>query len=358
MSNIEQKLLFTIVIPCYNGEQFLPQSLHSIVNARVYEEGLMEKFEVIVIDDGSTDNSLKVARAFAKDWNKVIRKNFIRVIKKENGQYGSVINRGLKEANGLYFKVLDVDDTFNTSSFVKILYIALGFRNPVDVIFTDHTYERVGDNVQEEQSLKQNFVPATITKMKDVTFPRDLITMHSIIYRTKLLEKINYHQLEGVYYSDSQYSLIPMMAAKTIYYVHLPLYRYYIGHDEQSISMKTMLKNRQHQYDVMIQITKEIDFSKIETKNLVKFAARTIKTMIQWQIMLIANDNRIEQKHVAVNGVINEIKKLQPKHYKMILSGPLFWLIYVFKGHFIPFVVKTGIKIYSKFKKNVSSWWD
>ena len=358
MAKKSKQLLFTIIIPCFNGKKFLSQSLHSIANARIFEEDIMDKYEIIVIDDGSTDSSVKEATAIADEWNEVIRDDFIRVIKKPNGQYGSVINRGIKEANGLYFKVLDVDDTLNTSSFIKIIYIALSFKNPIDVIFTDHVYERVGDNIREEQSLSNDFVPAKVQNIEEVIFPHGLITMHSIIYRTKLLRDIKYHQLEGVYYSDSQYSLIPLLHAKMIYYVHLPLYRYYIGHNEQSISMAAMLKNRQHQYDVMIQIAKDVDFEKIKVKKLLKFTIRTMRAMVQWQIMLIANDKRISKKHKTVMGIIHKIKRLQPQVYKKILSGPLFALIFLFRGHFIPFLMKIGIKIYSKFKKNVSSWWD
>ena len=189
--------LFTFLIPCYNGEIFINNSLHSLMNERLLNEGVMNMYEVILISDGSTDNSLNLAQKWANEWNKKVRKNFFKIIDKPNGQYGSVINKGLKIANGIYFKVLDVDDTFNVSSLIKLLYTAAGFRKQVDLIFTDHTYEKVGSNNQEILSLRDKFEPNKFLNIKNTSLPNDLITMHSIIYRTEVLKKINYKQIEG-----------------------------------------------------------------------------------------------------------------------------------------------------------------
>ena len=349
-----EKLIFSFIIPAYNGEKFLQQSIHSIANKRLFNEGLLDNYEIIIIDDGSKDDTSKVARVFARQWNSVVRNDFIKVIKKENGQYGSVINRGIKEAKGVYFKVLDVDDTFNTSTLIELIYIAKGLECRVDVFFTDHTYEKVGVDQKEIKSLRKYIDPNIITKIENIKFPKQLITMHSIIYKTELLRNIEYSQIEDVYYSDSQYSIVPLLSAKSVYYAELPLYRYYIGRGEQSISMKTMIKNRMHQYKVMIAILENVNFTKIDHFNLYKYSVITIRRMVQWQIMLISNDKTIKNKSKEVMKLMAKVKELNPKNHSKILRGWLFFFIKIFKAKMIATLVKHGLKIYSKFNKNIN----
>ena len=92
--------LLSIIIPSYNMEQLLPRCLDSLLAS-----GAGEAFEAIVVNDGSKDDTLKVALSF-RDANP----GCIRVIDKPNGNYGSTINAALPQAEGKYVKVLDADD--------------------------------------------------------------------------------------------------------------------------------------------------------------------------------------------------------------------------------------------------------
>lgn len=350
--------LFTFLVPCYNGEIFINNSFHSLMNERLFNEGLMNMYEVILISDGSTDNSVQLASKWADEWNKKVRKNFVRIIDKKNGQYGSVINRGLKIAKGIYFKVLDVDDTFNVSSLIKLLYATAGFRKQVDVIFTDHTYEKVGSNNQELLSLRNNFEPNKFLDIKKTSLPNDLITMHSIIYRTNILRDMNYKQIEGVFYSDSQYSLIPLANVKIMYYIQIPLYRYYIGRNEQSVNLKVMVKNMEHQFAVRKKILEEIDFKKIKFSSLRNYYLKALRQMVQWSIMLIAFNKHIKNKQKLIRQVILDTRRLQPKEHKNINNGPYLGFVIFTRGKGIGWMTRIGIKIYSKFRKNILAEWD
>lgn len=352
--------LFTFVIPAYNGEPYLDTSIHSLVSQRLIEEKLTDLYEIIIINDGSKDNTETKAEGIAKRWNKEIRKDFIRVINKPNGQYGSVINRGIKEAKGIYFKVLDCDDTFNTISLVKLIYLALGFEKKVDVIFTDHTFEIVGVDKQVKLSLRKWFEPYKIINLQKQPFPTDLITMHSIIYRTELLRGIDYKQVEGVYYSDSQYSLIPLSKAQTMYYAELPLYRYYIGRAEQSINLKVMVKNRVHQIVVFETIFREMDFNSIFSKTVREYSLIVMRRMIQWQSLILVFDKSItpKEKSKEMMHLFQVVRNLQPEYANQILKGSFFWIVRVTRGRFISPLLKFGVKLYSKFNKNIMAEWD
>ncbi len=351
------RLLYSIIIPCYNGEKYLSQSLHSVVNKNILEKKITHLYEVIIINDGSNDSSLKIAKQLAKTWNKQTREGFIRVINKKNGQYGSVINRGIKEAKGIYFKVLDVDDTLNTVSFIKVLYISASLPQQVDAIISDHTFEKVGVNKKYTKTFRNFIEPDKIIDTKFIALPRDIITMHSIIYRLDFLKSLNYQQTENIYYTDSEYSIIPILKVKAFYYIKLPLYRYYIGHNEQSINMNNMIKNSDHQYKVLINVWKKIDLETVYSKKMILYATIVLRRLAQWHLLLIVNNKKNKKKRKEILQFIETLKKIQPKYHKLILSGALFKLIQFTRGHGIIKITKYGAKMYSIFKTNIMAEW-
>lgn len=99
--------ILTIIIPAYNMEKFLPYCLDSLLI-----ESRLEDVEVLVINDGSTDRTSAIAHEYEERLHGIVR-----VIDKNNGNYGSCINVGLKEAAGRYIKILDADDSFDTDNF-------------------------------------------------------------------------------------------------------------------------------------------------------------------------------------------------------------------------------------------------
>ena len=104
--------ILTIIIPTYNMEKYLRRCLDSLI---IDEEG-MKQLEVLVINDDSKDSSSQIAHEYQDKYPDTYR-----VIDKENGNYGSCINRGLKETTGKYVKVLDADDWFDNKSLMLFL---------------------------------------------------------------------------------------------------------------------------------------------------------------------------------------------------------------------------------------------
>ena len=97
--------ILTIVIPTYNMQDYLRRCLDSLI----VPEEQMQLLEVLVVNDGSKDNSSAIAHEYQDKYPGTFR-----VIDKENGNYGSCVNRGLKEATGKYIKILDADDWFDS----------------------------------------------------------------------------------------------------------------------------------------------------------------------------------------------------------------------------------------------------
>ena len=93
--------LLTIVIPVYKVEAYINKCLDSLL----IDPAMMEKMDVLIVNDGTPDNSAEMSREYVKRFSGVFRQ-----IDKENGGHGSVWNLGVREAYGKYVKFLDSDD--------------------------------------------------------------------------------------------------------------------------------------------------------------------------------------------------------------------------------------------------------
>ena len=111
---MDEKIL-TVTIPSYNVEAYLEDCLESFVNSEV-----MDDIEVLIVNDGSSDNTVKIAQRYVDKYE-----NTFRLINKENGGHGSTINTGVREAKGKYFKVVDGDDWVDTRSFIHLVKVLL-----------------------------------------------------------------------------------------------------------------------------------------------------------------------------------------------------------------------------------------
>lgn len=105
-----KKPLFSVIIPCYNSEAYLIDALESVVN-QTYAE-----WELIIINDGSFDNTLEIADSYAEKDARV------KVFSKENGGYATAVNMGLEHVKGDYFLFLGSDDYLATDLFERLYH--------------------------------------------------------------------------------------------------------------------------------------------------------------------------------------------------------------------------------------------
>ena len=103
--------VLSIVVPSYNAEQYLPETIPTMLPA-----SNLEKLELIIVNDGSKDNTLDIAKKLQESYPETIV-----IVDKKNGGHGSTINAGIKAATGKYFKVVDADDWVNTENLSELI---------------------------------------------------------------------------------------------------------------------------------------------------------------------------------------------------------------------------------------------
>lgn len=216
--------ILTLVIPSYNMEEYLPYCLDSLL----VKENL-GCLEVLVVNDGSRDRTSEIAHGYEKSCPDVFR-----VIDKENGNYGSCVNRGLQEARGKYIKILDADDSFDTANFEK--YLAFLKETDADLVLSDFavvdTQRKVRKIIRYDLGEGHAFVMDNVCTGH--VFKN--MQMHAVAYRRKNLVAMGYRQTEGISYTDQQWIFTPMIQVRTVAIFRKPLYEYMVGRSGQTVS--------------------------------------------------------------------------------------------------------------------------
>ncbi|MDO5702531.1 MAG: glycosyltransferase family 2 protein [Lachnospiraceae bacterium] len=231
--------ILTVSIAAYNVEKYLRETLDSLISPDIADE-----LEVLIIDDGSTDSTPFIAREYEERFPGTMR-----LISKENGGYGSTINRGLKEARGRYFRQLDGDDRLSggLAGFVRDIKEAHEDLILTQVIRWNESTgeENIRDYVRNAGEGSHLF--------DDIEVP-DIITMHSATYRTDFLRKYGRKITEHCFYTDLEYVTYPLPHVKTVRVLHRPLYVYRTGAEGQSISRTGIRKHYREHRKVLVHL--------------------------------------------------------------------------------------------------------
>lgn len=233
--------ILTIVIPTYNMEVLLKRCLDSFI----LDRDTMDKLEVIIVNDGSKDNSSKIAHEYESNYP-----NTFKVIDKENGNYGSCINAALKVANGNYFRICDADDRYEKENVSE--YINLLKSSSADIVFSPYY------TLNYDSSVKQKMEACPIEKAKEVNISSinwsDALymryrAMHCMAVKTRNLTSNNYYQTEGISYTDTQFVFYSILYSDTCSFFDKPIYYYYLGRDGQTMANASMMKSNMHFYE-------------------------------------------------------------------------------------------------------------
>ena len=240
-----QKLL-TIIIPTYNMQKYL----HDCLDSLIVPEQQMDLLEVIVVNDGSKDKSSEIAHDFANKYPQTFH-----VMDKENGNYGSCINKGLQIATGRYVKVLDADDSFDTVHFEDYLL----FLSTVDADMVITPYTVVNEEGRIRSCEKYDLPTNTLLSWQQLTpaFKKKSLQMHAVTYKLQNLKEIHYQQTEGISYTDQEWIFTPLTAVNTAIAYPDTIYKYLVGRAGQTICADVMKRNISHNEQCARRIIKD-----------------------------------------------------------------------------------------------------
>ncbi len=238
---MNEKVL-TVSIAAYNVEAYLAHTLDSLVGG----EG-MDRMEVLIVNDGSTDKTDAIAREYESRYPQVFR-----VINKENGGWGSTVNTGIQNATGKYFKLLDGDDWFSEDipAFLDLLekseedlvYSAYGTYDDQSGEFLERIFARdyAGNETfsdKDFQGHEADGISLPITHMN----PDIVFAMHACAFRTERIRDLKV--LEHCFYTDVEYLLRGLLQVRTVRVTPLSVYCYRTGREGQSVSLTGVQKH-------------------------------------------------------------------------------------------------------------------
>lgn len=222
----------TIAVPSYNMEKLLPQCLESLADER-----FCESLEVLVVDDGSSDGTARIAQTYAEKWPGIFR-----VISKENGGHGSAVNAALSEAQGRYFRIVDADDWVHKENLYRLLAalreidvdVILDEKTEVDMTTGKHTYFSFPEAMPHG-------VEVPFSSLEAPEF-RYHLALHTMSVKRELLTAHQVRLLEHTFYVDSQFVLEATAFAHSAYVFRMGIYFYRVGNAAQSVHYLSYVK--------------------------------------------------------------------------------------------------------------------
>ncbi len=266
--------LLSVAIPCYNSESYMRHCIDSLLPGG-------EEVEILIVNDGSTkDNTAAIADEYESRYP-----NICRAIHQENGGHGEAVNAGLRNATGIYFKVVDSDDWVDYSAYMEILNTLRGFvlgEKTLDMLISNFVYEKQGVKRKKVMNYRTALPKNELFDWDDVKvfILGQYILMHSVIYRTELLKQCGLELPKHTFYVDNIFVYQPLPHVKTMYYLDVNFYRYFIGREDQSVNEQVMIGRIDQQIRVTKLMLGYYDVMKIKQRKLRRYTIRYLEIMM------------------------------------------------------------------------------
>lgn len=256
--------LLSIAIPCYNSQDYMEHCIETLLPGG-------EDVEILIVDDGSKDRTAEIADSYAEKYPTIIK-----AIHQENGGHGEAVNTGIRNATGLYFKVVDSDDWVDQEAYEKILKTLRelsGGSETLDMLVSNFVYEKEGAKHKKVMKYTGILPENQMFGWSDAKHFRKgrYILMHSVIYRTQLLRECGLELPKHTFYVDNIFVYVPLPYVKNMYYLNVDFYRYYIGREDQSVNENVMIRRIDQQIKVNKIMVEAVELWKLPNRKLRKY---------------------------------------------------------------------------------------
>lgn len=269
--------------------------------------------ELLIVNDGSADRTGQIADEYASRYPGIVK-----AIHQENGGHGEAVNAGIRHAAGLYFKVVDSDDWVDVRAYLKILETLsalTGEDKHVDMLVSNFVYEKEGKKYRKIMKYDDVLPEGRIFTWDDIQCFRkgQYMLMHSVMYRTQLLRDCRLELPKHTFYVDNLFVYTPLAHVKTLYYVNVDFYRYFIGREGQSVQESIMIRRIDQQIKVNKLMIDQVQLDKIENPNLRRYMFRHLEIVTVVSVILLirsGTDEHLEKKDELWDYIKNKDMKL------------------------------------------------
>lgn len=223
---VNSQILLSIIIPAFNAEKYVKKCINRIIPV------LEDDIECIIVNDGSTDNTLKVLRKITAE-----RSN-INIISQEKTGVSGARNVALSNAKGMFTCFIDIDDTIDTVVFRRVIdYL---HNNLLEELVVFPHYE---GNIENGFSLKEQLLPEgsnmNLAALYEATFSQKINEPWKKIYKTNILRNYNVRFPIDMYMGEDICMFVDYLQFIHSYsYVNLPYYYYCKNDDSASARIK------------------------------------------------------------------------------------------------------------------------
>ena len=310
--------LLSVAIPCYNSEAYMEKCIQSILPGG-------EEVEIIIVDDGSSDGTAAIADRYAEEYPTIIK-----AVHQENGGHGEAVNAGIRNATGLYFKVVDSDDWLSRDAYLQALsHLEKLAKGPdtIDLFVTNFVYDKQGATRKKVMRFNHCFPQEEIFGWKDMGhLPKGkYLLMHSLIYRTQLLKDCGLELPKHTFYVDNLYAYEPLPYVKKMYYLNVDLYRYFIGRDDQSVNEQVMIRRIDQQIRVnkrMVDVYSEGNYAEKHLKKYMFNYLDIITTVSSIMLIRSGTEEGLQKKKELLDYIKNKDRRVY-KELRHSLMGSL-----------------------------------
>lgn len=345
-------LLISIVIPVYNTKDYLEQCVRSVLNQTA------ENLELILVDDGSTDESGMICDAFAKEDTRV------RVIHQENGGVHTARNRGILEAKGQYLMFIDADDWIDEETIESIQKILQ--KETLDILrfsfvreYNRGSVKKINTFVKEGLSVGEDYknifrqaVGLTETELLHIENFNFLSTACTSVYRRAMLisGKVEFPSREALgSFEDGLFNIKAFACARSFYYIDKHYYHYRkTNADSCTVSYRENYLEKQGKlFEIIYKIAKKENPQFMSAYyNRIVFSAMEL-------CMNATNSGKGRVKQFAeIKAVVNNPVQQEAFRKLQLRYLPLVWKIYFgFAKYRLPFLLFCATKTIQHLKR-------
>lgn len=271
-----EDIKLSIIIPVYNAEEFLYKCVESVLNQT------HSNIELILVDDGSKDNSLSICNDFAQ---KDMR---VKVFAQENSGQSKARNVGLDNSTGSYIAFVDSDDWIDEDYFELLLKASLKY--DADVACASIIRERQAMSKIRLKYSEENVYTDPQEKI-DVAHVPDMCYVWNKVYKKSFLDKISLRFVEGMFFEDVDFVTRAVYFSNKIVTVPNTYYHYWTNINS---TVKTMRKSDKKRKDALVSKENVLKFFRehnltskagnlVKKKNSFKIFGFTVFKIYEWE---------------------------------------------------------------------------